>query len=463
MDDLRANRSLHDIDREAVFHPNTAIAEHLVRGPTIIEAADGVRVRDGAGRVWLDAMAGLWCVNVGYGRRELAEAGAKALAELGYFHTFASMSNPPMIRLADKIVQLLRDEAGLPQLSKVFFANSGSEANETAFKLVRYFNNLRGQPKRKKVIARLGGYHGTSVASASLTGIAYYHRAFDLPIEGVLHTACPHHFAFAHAGESEEAFSSRLAAELAALIEAEGAETIAAFFAEPVMGAGGVMMPPRGYFDAIQPILKANDILFVVDEVICGFGRLGAWFGSGAHGLAPDLLTFAKGVTSGYFPTSGVVVSDDVWGVLAEGSREIGAFAHGYTYSGHPVGGAIGLANLALIEEEGLVAKAAATGAYFKQALQARLGEHPNVGDIRGEGLMLGIELVADRQTGRRLPIGDASHRNVAAAAFERGLITRPMVYAPVNAFSPALTFTRADVDETVDLYARALADVFAA
>lgn len=460
MDDPRANRSLEDIDRDTVFHPNTSIAEHLFVGPTIIEGASGVRVRDASGRRWLDAMAGLWCVNVGYGRRELAQAGARALEELAYFHTFASMSNPPMIRLADKITGLMR-EAGLPQLGKVFFANSGSEANDTAFKLVRYFNNLRGQPRKKKIIARLGGYHGTSVASGSLTGIDYYHRAFDLPIEGVLHAACPHHFAFAEPGESEPAFAARMAAGLSDLIEAEGAETIAAFFAEPIMGAGGVMMPPKGYFEAIQPILKANDILFVVDEVICGFGRTGAWFGSERYGLQPDLLTFAKGVTSGYFPTSGVVVCDDVWAVLAEGSKEIGAFAHGFTYSGHPVGAAIGLANLALIESEALVHNAATVGAYFKRTLEARLGDHPNVGQIRGEGLILGVELVADRQSGRRLAAGDPAHKKVAAAAFERGLITRAMVYVPVNAFSPPLCFTRADVDETVDLYARAVADVF--
>ncbi len=463
MDEPRVNRSLADIDRQTVFHPNTAIADHLANGPKIIASASGVRVRDAQGNTFLDAMAGLWCVNVGYGRRELADAAAEAMANLGYFHTFASMSNPPIIRLADKIVQLLRDEAGQPQLGKVFFANSGSEANETAFKLVRYFNNLRGRPEKKKIIARLGGYHGTSVASGSLTGIAYYHRAFDLPIEGVLHTACPHHFAFAEPGEGESAFASRLAGELAALIEREGAETIAAFFAEPVMGAGGVMMPPKGYFEAVAPILKANDILLVVDEVICGFGRLGSWFGSGAYGLKPDLLSFAKGVTSGYFPTSGVVVADSVWEVLAEGSREVGAFAHGYTYSGHPVGGAVGLANLALIENERLVENAASVGVYFKQALDARLGEHPNVGEIRGKGLMLGVELTADRQSGRRLPPGDDAHKRVSAAAYERGLITRPMVFVPVNAFSPALTFTRADVDEAVDIYALALADVFGA
>jgi len=461
MDDVRLNRSLEDIDRDSVFHGNTSVSDHLVRGPTVIAGGSGSRVRDASGRSYLDSLAGLWCVNAGYGRRELADAGAKALGELGYFHTFAHMGNPPNIRLADKILQLLRDEADCGHLARVFFANSGSEANDTAFKLARYISNLRGLTKKKKIIARRGAYHGVSLASGSLTGIDYYHRAFDLPVEGVLHISCPHHFAFAEPGESERAFTDRLAGELTDLIETEGAETIAAFFAEPIMGAGGVMMPPEGYFEAIQPILKANDILFVADEVICGFGRLGTWFGSGAYNLKPDLLCFAKGVTSGYFPVSGVVVSDGVWDVLAEGSKEIGAFAHGYTYSGHPVGGAIGLANIAVLEDEGLIHNAAEVGAYFKAALDERLAEHPNVGQIRGRGLILGVELVADRASGRRLEPTDHAHRRVAAAAFERGLITRAMAYIPVNAFSPPLIYTRADVDETVDIYAAALEDVF--
>jgi L-2,4-diaminobutyrate transaminase len=461
MDDAGRNRTLIDIDRESVFHGNTSIADHNVRGASIIASGSGSRVRDYAGKSYLDALAGLWCVNAGYGRQELADAGAKSMAELGYFHTFAHMANPPNILLAEKVLQLLRDEADCGHLVRVFFANSGSEANDTAFKLARYINNLRGLPKKKKLIARRGAYHGISLGSGSLTGIDYYHKAFDLPLEGVIHISCPHHFGFAEPGESEEAFTARLIAELEAVIEREGAETIAAFFAEPIMGAGGVMMPPKGYFEAIQPILKANDILFVVDEVICGYGRTGSWFGSGTYNLKPDLLCFAKGVTSGYFPVSGVVVSQGVWDILAEGSKEIGAFAHGYTYSGHPVGGAVGLANLAVLENEGLIQNAAEVGAYFKAQLDERFGEHPRIGEIRGKGLILGVEFVADRASGRKLEPGDFPHRRVAAAAFERGLITRAMAFAPVNAFSPPLIYTRADVDETVDLYAASLKDVF--
>ncbi len=461
MDDLRPNRSIEDIDRDSVFHPATSIADHLTRGPTIMQRASGVRITDNHGRSYLDAMAGLWCVNAGYGRQELADAGAKALSELGFFHSFASMGSEAAARLADKLLQLLRDEAGCKRMSKVFFANSGSEANDTAVKLVRYYNNVLGRPAKKKIIARQGGYHGVTVASGSLTGIPLYHKAFDLPIEGVLHVSCPHHYGFALAGESEAAFTARLAQELRDLIAREGGETIAAFFAEPVIGTGGVLMPPAGYFEAIIPILKEHDILFVADEVICGFGRLGAWFGSGVYGLEPDLLTFAKGVTSGYFPTSGMAVSQDIWDVLAGASAEMGVFAHGFTYSGHPVGAAIGLANLEVLEREDLPARAAETGAYFKTALQDAVGDHRHVGQIRGQGLILACELVADRATGERFDPALGMHRKVSAAAFERGLITRPMPFMPVNAFSPPLVITRAEVDEAVDGYAKALADVF--
>ena len=461
MDDLRPNRSIEDVDRDSVFHPVTSIADHLKRGPTIMASGSGARLTDNHGKTYLDAMAGLWCVNVGYGREELAAAGYQALKDLGFFHTFASMGNEAIARLADKVLSLLRDEAGCARMSKVFFANSGSEANDTAIKLVRYFNNLRGAPLKKKIIARKGGYHGVTIGAGSLTGIPLYHKAFDLPIEGVIHVSCPHYYTFAEAGESEAAFTARLVGELKATIEAEGAETIAAFFAEPIMGTGGVLIPPAGYFEAIRPILRDNDILLVADEVICGYGRLGAWFGSGVYGMDPDLLTFAKGVTSGYFPVSGLAVSQGVWDVLADASPEVGAFAHGFTYSGHPVGGAIGLANIAVLEAEGLVANAAAVGAYFKQALSERLAEHPFVGDIRGEGLILAVELVADRQTRARFEPAAGKHRAVTAAAFERGLISRAMPFVDVNAFSPPLVFTRADVDETVDKYAASLRDVF--
>ncbi|HZZ36908.1 MAG TPA: aminotransferase [Caulobacteraceae bacterium] len=460
MDDMRRNRTLEDIDRESYFHPVTAIADHLARGATVMESGAGVRVKDHTGKTYLDAMAGLWCVNVGYGRQELADAAATVLADLGYFHSFASMANEPIIRLADKVLQLLRDEAGQKQMSRVFFANSGSEANDTAFKLARYVNNLRGRPEKKKIIGRLGGYHGVGLGAGSVTGIPAYHKAFDLPLPGVLHVSCPHYYGFGLPGESEADFSARLVAELEETIAREGGETIAAFFAEPVIGAGGVFLPPVGYFEGVQKLLKAHDILFVADEVICGFGRLGAWFGSGLHGLKPDLLTFAKGITSGYFPTSGVAVAKGVWETLADTSPEMGAFAHGFTYSGHPVGGAIGLANLAIIEREGLVANAAAMGPRLVAALEARVGGHPNVGQVRGQGLVAAVEIVKDRETREKFETVGATTRKIAAAAFERGLITRPVAFGEANVFAPPLIIGEKDIDEIADLYGAALEEV---
>ena len=284
----------------------------------------------------------------------------------------------------------------------MFFGLSGSDGNDTQFKLVRYYNNLRGRPEKKKIISRIGAYHGVTAAAGSLTGIPLYHKAFDLPFEGVLHTDCPHYWREGLEGESEEDFADRMAASLEAMIEREGPETVAAFIAEPVMGTGGVIVPGGGYYDKVQAVLRKHDILFVADEVICGFGRLGTWFGASYFGLKPDLMTFAKGLTSAYFPMSAVAISDEVWKVLADGTPEVGMFAHGFTYSGHPVGGAVGLANLEIMEQENLVANAAEVGPYFKQCLIERVGGHPNVGDIRGAGLMLGVEYVAGaREQGR--------------------------------------------------------------
>jgi L-2,4-diaminobutyrate transaminase len=451
------NLSLEELDKECLLHPVTSIADHLAKGPLIIEQGAGVRVADGKGRRYIDGSAGLWCVNVGYGRAALARAAAEEMERLGYFHTFGSASNPPQIKLAEKLLRLLHEEAGARQISRIFFGCTGSDANDTQFKLVRYYNNLRGKPAKKKIISRQGGYHGVSVAAGSLTGIPLYHKAFDLPLEGVLHTACPHYYREARPGESEEAFAERLAGELEALILREGPETCAAFIAEPIMGTGGVIVPPKGYFERVQKVLERHDMLFIVDEVICGFGRLGSWFGTGFYGLKPDLMSFAKGLTSAYFPLSAVGVGEKVWTVLADASPEIGVFAHGFTYSGHPVGAAVGLANLEIFEQEGLVENAARVGPYFKQALIQRIGGHPHVGEIRGEGLMIGIEFVADRATRKPFDMNPRVHRKVAAAALDEGVMVRALPFLDVTAFSPPLTFTRADADESVDKFATAL------
>ncbi|MSO73736.1 MAG: aminotransferase class III-fold pyridoxal phosphate-dependent enzyme [Alphaproteobacteria bacterium] len=458
--DQTRNLSLEELDKECVFHPVTSIADHLIKGPLIVNEGTGVRVSDTKGRRYIDGSAGLWCVNVGYGRKKLAQAAAEEMEKLGFHHTFGSNSNPPQIKLAEKLLRLLHEEAGATQMSKVFFGCSGSDANDTQFKLVRYYNNLRGKPLKKKIISRIGGYHGVTAAAGSLTGIPMYHKAFDLPIDGVIHTACPHYYREGKAGESEEAFAERMANELEALIQKEGSETCAAFIAEPVMGTGGVIVPPKGYFELVQKVLNKHDMLFIVDEVITGFGRLGSWFGTGFYKLKPDLMSFAKGITSAYFPVSAVTVGERVWNVLADASPEVGAFAHGFTYSGHPVGGAVGLANLEIFEDEDLVGNAARVGPYFKKAIIDRLGKHPNIGDIRGEGLMYALEFVEDRGTKKPFDMNPRVHRKVAAAALDHGVMVRAVPFLDACAFSPPLTFTQADADETVDRFAKAVESV---
>jgi L-2,4-diaminobutyrate transaminase len=456
MDKSARNYPLEDIDRETMFHPNTSIADHLKKGPHIMLEARGARIRDRRGRELLDCGAGLWCVNIGYGRKEMAEAAKRAIENLAYFHIFAGTSNEPIIRLAERVLGLLHD-AGASHLSKVFFGSGGSDANDTNYKLVRYFNNLRGKPEKKKFISRIGAYHGLTCAAASLTGIAAFHKAFDLPLPGVLHTSCPHYFRFRNADESETAFTDRMLAELEAMIAREGADTIAAFIAEPIMGTGGVLMPPQGYFEKLQRLLAKHDILFIADEVITGFGRTGQWFATGAMQLKPDIVTLAKGITSAYFPLSASVISDKIWNVLKDASPEFGPVMHGFTYSGHPLGGALGLVNIDILEREGLPQQAAEVGAYLLQLLTERVGSHPYVGEVRGMGQMLAVEFIADKASRRFFAPQSGPHRLVAAKALELGVLIRPLPFIEVNSFSPPLCMTKAEAEEAVACYGKAL------
>ena len=458
-----ANFSLEEMDKVSLFHPVTSIADVHKNGPVIYGKAGGVRMRDQLGRDLIDLGAGLWCVNVGYGRPEIADAAAAAMRDLSYCHSFGGASNEATIRLADRLLSLLRERAGASHMARIFFGSSGSDANDSAFKLVRYYNNLLGQPQKKKVISRLGGYHGVTYASGSLTGISAYHTAFDMPLEGVLHTVCPHYYRFAEDGESEAAFSDRIVADLAAMIEREGSETVAAFIAEPVMGTGGVLLPPADYFAKVQALLDEHDILFIADEVITGFGRTGQWFGSGTYGLKPDIINMAKGITSAYFPVSATAVSRRIWDVLEEASPRMGAVMHGFTYSGHPVGSAVAMANIDIIERDDLVAKTAENGPYMLQQMQTRLAENPYVGEVRGVGLMVGVEFVADRDSRREFAAGVSPHRLVAKHAMDRGVLTRALPFIDVNSFSPPLSITRAEIDEGVDRYVAALADALPA
>jgi L-2,4-diaminobutyrate transaminase len=453
----RPNYTLEEMDRQSLFHPLTSIATHMKSGPLIVNQGQGVRIRDHKGRELIDCGAGLWCVNIGYGRSEIAEAAREAIENLNYYHLFGSASTEPIIRLADRILALFRDHAGAGHLARVFFGCSGSDANDTNVKLVRYYNNLRGRPAKKKIIGRHGGYHGLTCASGSLTGIPAYHKAWDLPLEGFLHTSCPHFYRFAEPGESEAAFCDRMLADLEALIEREGADTIAAFIAEPIMGTGGVLLPPAGYFERVQEVLERHDILFVVDEVITGFGRTGQWFATGLYELKPDIVTLAKGLTSAYFPLSASVISSRIWEVLERASPEYGPVMHGFTYSGHPVGGAIGLANLEIMAKEGMIENAARVGPYLLGRLRETVGDHPYIGDVRGVGLILAVEFMAD--PGRRRPFDPAAnvHRIVAAKGLEHGLMIRPLPFIEVLPFSPPLCITEAECDLVVERFARAL------
>jgi L-2,4-diaminobutyrate transaminase len=461
LDDLvredRANYSLEDMDRNSLFHPLTSIATHMKGGPLIMDGASGARLRDHSGRELIDCSGGLWCVNVGYGRPELAEAAKQAVLDLNYWHLFGSASNEATIRLADRVLGLFHEHAGAKHLARVFFGTSGSDANDTNYKLVRYWATLRGTPEKRKIISRAGGYHGLTAASAMLTGIPAYHTAWNLPMDEVIHTSCPHYFRSAEDGDSVAAFCDRLIAVLPEIIAREGADTIGAFLAEPIMGTGGVLIPPKDYFRRVQAVLDRHDILFIADEVITGFGRTGEWFGTGLFGLKPDIVTLAKGITSAYFPVSASVISERVWDVLERASPEYGPVMHGFTYSGHPVGAAIGLVNIDIIERENLVANSAAVGAYLLQGLRDRVGDHPFVGEVRGHGLMIGVEFTADRGKRRPFAASAGPHRLVAGKAVEEGVMVRALPYIEVVSFSPPLVITRADCDRAIDGFGRAL------
>mgnify|MGYP006271182321 CR=1 FL=1 len=454
---MQQARSLELRDSASLMHPASNLDLVAREGPNIIAGGEGIHLTDRHGHRLIDGVAGLWCVNVGYGRRELAQAMSDAAMQLSYYHSFAGASNVPQIELAERLLTLVPDG-----LSKVFFGSGGSEGNDSLLKIVRYFNNVRGRPQKKKVISRWQAYHGTSLASASLTGLPSFHQDFDLPIDGVLHTGSPDFFRHGEPGESEAAFAARRVAELEALIEREGPETIAAFIAEPVLGAGGVVTPPQGYFEALQPLLKKHDILFIVDEVVCGYGRLGTWFGCDRYDLQPDMMTTAKALTSGYFPMSASFVSEAIWEVLREGSRRHGNFAHGYTYAGHPIGAAVAMANLDIIEGEQLVPRAAEVGAHFHRCLQDAFGAHPRVGEVRGTGMIAAVQLVREREGRQYFDAAEGMAKRVAAAAYRHGLITRPLPTVDSLAFSPPLSCSREDVEQIVARLAAAVDEVTA-
>ncbi len=437
-----------------VMHPYTDLVAHQQAGPMIVSRGDGVRVWDDAGRDYIEAVAGLWCANLGFSNERLARAAYDQMRKLPFYHAFGGKSHDPLIELSEMLIA----RAPVP-MSKVFFANSGSEANDTAIKMAWYYNNALGRPAKKKLIGRLKGYHGVTVAAASLTGLPNNHRSFDLPLPGFIHTLAPHHYHGAEAGESEDAFATRCADELDRLIIAEGPDTVAAMFAEPIMGAGGVIVPPPTYFEKIQAVLRRHDVLLVVDEVICGFGRTGNYWGTQTFGLEPDMVTCAKALSGAYLPISAVMVTDRVFQALASESHEIGTFGHGYTYSGHPVPAAVAVEALKIYDEIGIVDHVRAVGPYLQSELHRRFAMHELVGEVRGIGMIGAIELVADRDACRSFEPGAKVAARLAKHCERHGVIARALPNDSL-AFSPPLIMTQAEVTEMLDRVGAALDDL---
>jgi 4-aminobutyrate--pyruvate transaminase len=441
-------------DIASVFHPYTDQRAHAETGPVVISRGNGVRVTDDAGKSYIDVVAGLWCASLGFSNERLVKAAEAQMRALPFYHGFASKSNEPMITLAE----MLLERAPVP-MSRVFFANSGSEANDSAIKMIWYYNNARGLHEKKKLIGRIKGYHGITVGAASLTGLPYNHRSFDLPLPGFLHTMTPHFYHGALPGETEEDFATRCADELEKLILAEGPETIAAMFAEPVMGAGGVLIPPVGYFPKIQAVLDRYDILLVADEVICGFGRTGNYWGCQTLDVRPDIITCAKALSAAYLPISAVLVNARVYESIADETRTIGTFGHGFTYSGHPVAAAVAVETLKIYDDTGVLDHAREVGAYLQSELRRRFTDHPLVGEVRGIGLIAALELVEDKATHRNFDPARRVGARTGKLLESFGVIGRPLPGDGL-AFSPPLIITAEEIDIVLDAVAKALESI---
>lgn len=430
------------------FHPNTNLRLHEEVGPMVMTKGDGIYVEDNTGKRYIEALGGLWSVALGFGEKRLAQAAYEQMLKLPYYHSFGHKAHGPVIELAEKLIGM----APVP-MSKVHFTNSGSEANDLAIKMIWYRSNALGQHQRKKIISRVKGYHGVTIAAGSLTGLPNNHRSFDLPIANILHTTSPHYRTSKQEGETEEAFSQRCAADLEALILAEGPETVAAFFAEPVMGAGGVIVPPKGYWEAIQPVLKKYDIIFVADEVICGFGRTGEKFGTITYKLQPDIMTLSKQITSSYFPLSALLINDKVYQPIADESKKIGVFGHGFTASGHPVAAAVALENLKIFEERDLFNYVKEIAPQFQRRVR-QLGSHPLAVEARGIGLIGAVEFAHESLAATPGKLGGLINQQMV----EAGLITRNM--GESLAFCPPLIITPKQIDEMFDRAEQAVAAV---
>src|SRR6516225_9318843 len=450
----RPNESLSARDIAYHMHPFTNARRLESEGPFVITRGNGISIYDEQGRDYIDGLAGLWCASLGFSEKRLAEAAYKQMLELPYASTFGQRSHPKVIELAEKLISLMP----VP-MSKVFFNNSGSEANDTAAKIVWYYNNAIGRPRKKKIIGRMKGYHGITVASGSLCGLPFVHQDFDLPIANIRHTDCPHYWRYGKPGESEDDFSTRMAENLDALIEHEGPGTVAAFIAEPVQGGGGAVIPPRGYFAKVQEVLRKHDVLFIADEVICGFGRTGNMFGCETFGIEPDIMTVAKALSSAYLPISATIISEKMAEAITAHSGKLGNFAHGFTYAGHPVSAAVAVETLKIYAERDILAQVRKVGPYLQEKLQ-ELAVHPLVGEARGVGLIGAVHIVADKAARAPLPPAAGIGPLIQQSAMDRGVLIRA---APDAVFvCPPLIITRAEIDELIETLSAALDDGYA-
>jgi L-2,4-diaminobutyrate transaminase len=451
------NDQLDQWDRENFFHPSTHLAE-FARGNVpqrIVTGGKGCHIEDRDGNRLLDAFSGLYCVNVGYGRQEIADAIADQAKELAYYHSYVGHGTEASITLS----KMIMDRAPA-HMSKVYFGLSGSDANETNIKLVWYYNNVLDRPKKKKIISRWRGYHGSGLMTGSLTGLELFHNKFDLPLPQVLHTEAPYYYRRANLDQSEPEFVAHCVAALEEMIHREGADTIAAFIGEPALGTGGLVPPPAGYWPAIQEVLVRHDILLIADEVVTGFGRLGSMFGSEHYGMKPDIITIAKGLTSAYAPLSGSIVSEKFWKVLEEGTDKLGPIGHGWTYSAHPICVAAGVANLKLIDQLNLVQNAAKMGVYLKKALTDAVGGHANVGEVRGDGLLCAVEFVEDKDDRKYFDADRKISYALNAAFLKRGVISRAMPQGDILGFAPPFCLTHAEADEIASKLKESVAEV---
>jgi 4-aminobutyrate--pyruvate transaminase len=416
------------------MHPNVNLRKYEKTGGLVIESGDGIYVTDSSGKTYIEGMAGLWSVALGFGEQRLVDAAKAQMEKLPYYHSFSYKTHGPSIDLAEMLIKIAPCE-----MSKVHFTSSGSEANDLAVKMVWYRSNALGQKDKKKIIGRVKGYHGVTIASASITGLPRNHESFDLPLDRMVHTSCPSFVHFGQNGESEADFTKRMLQDLEDLIIKEGPETVAAFWGEPVMGAGGVLTPPAGYWEGVQAILKKYDILLVVDEVICGFGRTGKMFACETYGITPDVLVLSKQISSSYMPLSAILMNDAFYQPIADESDRIGVFGHGFTASGHPVATAVGLENLKIIQERDLVGNVARLEAQFLSGL-AKLAEHSLAHSSRGVGLLGALEIKPWEGTNA----GDAALA-INALIEEEGVILRSVGEA--ICFCPPIIITSEQLD----------------